>query len=155
MYLDELRNQINDIDDKIVELFVERMKVASEIAGAKAEKNLPVLDMRRENAVLQKIMEKAGEEFELYANTLYHTMFDVSKSYQAGILMQDTPLSKEIMASIETPLMEFPKKAVVACQGTEGSNAARACSRLFTMPNTMFFKSFEHVFNAVKNFMKS
>ena len=51
MYLDELRNQINDIDDKIVELFVERMKVASEIAGAKAEKNLPVLDMRRENAV--------------------------------------------------------------------------------------------------------
>lgn len=73
MYLDELRNQINDIDDKIVELFVERMKVASEIAGAKAEKNLPVLDMRRENAVLQKIMEKAGEEFELYANTLYHT----------------------------------------------------------------------------------
>ena len=32
MYLDELRNQINDIDDKIVELFVERMKVASEIA---------------------------------------------------------------------------------------------------------------------------
>ena len=105
MYLDELRNQINDIDDKIVELFVERMKVASEIAGAKAEKNLPVLDMRRENAVLQKIMEKAGEEFELYANTLYHTMFDVSKSYQAGILMQDTPLSKEIMASIETPLM--------------------------------------------------
>ena len=108
MYLDELRNQINDIDDKIVELFVERMKVASEIAGAKAEKNLPVLDMRRENAVLQKIMEKAGEEFELYANTLYRTMFDVSKSYQAGILMQETPLSKEIMASIENPIMEFP-----------------------------------------------
>ena len=151
MYLDELRNQINDIDDKIVELFVERMKVASEIAGAKAEKNLPVLDMRRENAVLQKIMEKAGEEFELYANTLYRTMFDVSKSYQAGILMQETPLSKEIMASIENPLMEFPKKAVVACQGTEGSYADRACSRLFTMPNTMFFKSFEHVFNAVES----
>lgn len=41
MYLDELRNQINDIDDKIVELFVERMKVASEIAGAKAEKICP------------------------------------------------------------------------------------------------------------------
>ena len=70
MYLDELRNQINDIDDKIVELFVERMKVASEIGGEKAEKSLPGLDKRKENAVLKKIMEKAGEEFELYANTL-------------------------------------------------------------------------------------
>ena len=47
MYLDELRNQINDIDDKIVELFVERMKVASEIAGAKAEKNLPGYAQRK------------------------------------------------------------------------------------------------------------
>lgn len=151
MHLDQLRNQINEIDDKIVELFVERMKVAAEIAEAKAENNLPVLDTRREKAVLQKVMEKAGEGFERYTNTLYHTMFDVSKSYQAGILMRDTPLSEEICKSIANPLMEFPQKAVVACQGTEGSNAERACGRLFGMPNTMFFQSFEHVFHAVES----
>ena len=86
MDLSVLRERINDIDDQMVALFVERMKVAAEIAGAKAEKNLPVLDLKREQAVLQKVMEKAGEEFEIYVNTLYQTMFDVSKSYQSGIL---------------------------------------------------------------------
>ena len=41
MDLNELRERINDIDDQMVALFVERMKVAAEIAGTKAEKNLP------------------------------------------------------------------------------------------------------------------
>ena len=150
MNLEELRKKVNNIDDQIVDLFVERMKVASGIAGAKAESNLPVLDMRRENAVLQRVMEHAGEEFELYTKTLYHTMFDVSRSYQAGLLIKDTPLSAEILKNIENPLMEFPRKAVVACQGTEGSYAERACSRLFDIPNTMFFRNFENVFHAVE-----
>lgn len=150
MNLDELRVKINDIDDKMVDLFVERMKVASEIAGAKAEKNLPVLDLKRENEVLRKVMDRAGEDFELYANTLYHTMFDVSRSYQAGLLIKETPLSEEILANIKEPRLEFPKKAVVACQGTEGSYASRACSKLFGMPNTMYFNNFENVFNAVE-----
>ena len=38
MDLSVLRERINDIDDQMVRLFVERMKVASEIASEKAEK---------------------------------------------------------------------------------------------------------------------
>lgn len=150
MQLEELRNKINEIDDQMVDLFVERMKVAAQIGGTKAENNLPVLDKRRERTVLQKVMERAGEEFELYTNTLYQTMFDVSRSYQAGLLIQETPLSEEILKNTEQPLLEFPKKAVVAVQGTEGSYAESACERLFGMPNTMFFNRFENVFHAVE-----
>ena len=47
MQLEELRNKINEIDDQMVDLFVERMKVAAQIGGTKAENNLPVLDKRR------------------------------------------------------------------------------------------------------------
>lgn len=150
MDLDALRNKINDIDDKIIALFVERMQTAAEIAGEKAEKNLPVLDLRREKAVLQRVMEQAGEEFEVYAGKLYQTMFDVSRSYQAGLLTTETPLSLAIAESIRTPRFEFPRKAVVACQGVEGSYADKACSRLFDMPSTMYFSNFESVFNAVE-----
>lgn len=150
MDLNALRDRINDIDDQIIALFVERMQTAAKIAGEKAEKNLPVLDMRREKAVLQRVMEKAGEEFEVYANKLYQTMFDISRSYQAGLLTAETPLSRAIAESIRTPRLEFPKKAVVACQGVEGSYAERACNRLFSMPSTMYFSNFESVFNAVE-----
>ena len=139
MDLNVLRERVNDIDDQMVDLFVERMQVAAEIANAKAEKNLPVLDLRREQAVLQKVMERAGEEFEIYVNKLYQTMFDVSKSYQSGILYKETELSREILKNIENPPQAFPRKAVVACQGVEGSYASRACDRLFGMPSKMYF----------------
>ena len=150
MDLSVLRERVNDIDDQMVALFVERMRVAAEIAGAKAEKNLPVLDVKREQAVLQKVMEKAGEEFEIYVNKLYQTMFDVSKSYQSGILYKETEMSAEILKNIENPPMAFPRKAVVACQGVEGSYASRAFDRLVGMPCKMFFSNFESVFNAVE-----
>lgn len=150
MELDALRERINKIDDQIVALFVERMQTAAKIAEEKAEKKLPVQDMRREKAVLQRVMEKAGEEFEVYAGKLYQTMFDISRSYQAGLLTTETPLSRAIAESIRTPRLEFPKKAVVACQGVEGSYAEKACNRLFAMPSTMYFNNFESVFNAVE-----
>lgn len=151
MDLNGIRERINAIDDQMVELFVERMQAAAEVASAKAEKNLPVLDMRREQAVLERVMEKAGEEFEIYVNKLYQTMFDISKSYQAGILTKETALSEKIMKNIANPPMEFPRKAVVACQGVEGSYAARACNRLFALPSKMYFSNFESVFNAVES----
>ena len=153
MDLSVLRERINDIDDQMVRLFVERMQVAAEIAGTKAEKNLPVLDLRREQAVLQKVMENAGEEFEIYAHKLYQTLFDVSKSYQSGILARETDLSREIQKNLEQPKFEFPRKAVVACQGVEGSFASRACDRIFGMPSKMFFSNFESVFQAVESGM--
>lgn len=151
MDLNALRNRINEIDDQMIALFVERMKIAADVAGAKAEKNLPVLDQRREQAVLERVLDKAGEEFELYANKLYQTMFDISKSYQSGILTKDTALSLQIKEAISQPKMEFPRKAIVACQGVEGSYAAKACSRLFMLPSTMYFHNFESVFNAVES----
>lgn len=150
MDLEALRLRVNEIDDEIAMLFVERMQTSAKIAEAKAEKKLPVLDQKRENQVLQRVMEQVGEEFELYIKTLYHTMFEVSRSYQAGLLTKETPLSQEILANIQEPKLEFPRKAVVACQGVEGSYAERACGKLFSMPNTMFFNSFESVFNAVE-----
>ena len=46
MDLNAVRERINAIDDQIVDLFVERMKASADVASAKAEKNLPVLDLR-------------------------------------------------------------------------------------------------------------
>ncbi|MCL2071137.1 MAG: bifunctional chorismate mutase/prephenate dehydratase [Oscillospiraceae bacterium] len=44
---------------------------------------------------------------------------------------------------------EFPKTAVVACQGTEGAYSQSACKKLFEQPIIMYFDSFDAVFNAV------
>ena len=75
--LSKLREEINSVDREMVELFKRRMTIAASVAEYKKEHNLPVLDAARERALLARISDMAGEEFDGYARTLYHTMLDV------------------------------------------------------------------------------
>ncbi len=86
MDLHTARAHINAIDTKMVELFAERMQAAAEIAAAKAEQKLPVLDTGREEQVLERVTAQAGEALAPYIRELYRTMFAVSKEYQAALL---------------------------------------------------------------------
>ena len=69
--LSEIREEINEIDKEMIELFKKRMACASSVAQYKAERGLPVLDSERERALLNKICNLAGEELDTYALTLY------------------------------------------------------------------------------------
>lgn len=46
---------------------------------------------------------------------------------------------------------EFPKRAVVACQGISGSNSEAACRAVIPEGDIMFMSSFEAVFSAVES----
>ena len=52
--LDEIREQINQIDDQMVKLFEERMKAAEKVAEYKKERSLPIKDEAREKIVIEK-----------------------------------------------------------------------------------------------------
>ena len=149
MELNETRKQIDAIDEQMTDLFCRRMELALEIAEAKKEQHLPVLNHERERKILQMISAQAGEPLDKYARLLFNTLFDVSRSYQNNYLAKPGPLANEIRKAVkETPEI-FPGKAVVACQGVSGSYSAAACEKLFTLPSPMFFNTFESVFNAV------
>lgn len=150
MDLQELRKNINDIDRELVKLFTCRMKVAAKIAQRKSENNLPVLDRRREEEVLNRVVDLAGEDMAMYTRMLYATIFDLSRSYQGALLHRETPFSRELEKSVKEMKLDFPKRAVVACQGVEGSYAQQAGRRIFSLPKMMFFRSFEGVFHAVE-----
>ena len=49
--LTQLRDQIDGIDQKLVELFKQRMAVSREVAAYKQEHGLPTLDAGRERAL--------------------------------------------------------------------------------------------------------
>lgn len=83
MSLNELRNQIDDIDEQITSLFGERMKICAKIAEYKQENDLGVRDEARERAVLDKISSLCEAELAPYAVTLYKTMFELSRDYQS------------------------------------------------------------------------
>ena len=60
MDIQELRGEIDSIDDQLIRLFVQRMAVASRIAEYKKARGLPVLDARREQEKLDAVAAKAG-----------------------------------------------------------------------------------------------
>ena len=78
----EIREQINNIDDQLVELWKERMALSWEIAEYKRENNLPIFDEQREKELLERIGDLAGEELNEYARELYQKIMSISRSYQ-------------------------------------------------------------------------
>ena len=82
MNIEELRNKIDSIDTELVKLFEERMETASLIADYKKENGLPVFDKERERKVISKVTSDVSEEFVPYTETLYNTIFELSRSYQ-------------------------------------------------------------------------
>lgn len=148
--LTNLRESINTLDDQILELFVKRMETASRVANYKRANGLRVENYAREREILARVTDRAGEGMEQYSRVLFSTLFNVSRSYQRKLVGYGGELTDEIRQSLETTPKLFPEKAVVACQGMEGSYSQQTCDKLFSLPTILYFNRFEGVFSAVE-----
>ena len=125
MDLSQYREQIDQIDDELIQLFARRMETAAQIAQWKRQAGKPVMDAGRERAKLLDVMEKCPAEFKDYAVSLYSLLFELSRSYQHRILDSSSALTEQITAAIENTDPLFPKTATVACQGEIGRASCR------------------------------
>ena len=151
--LDMLRGEIDRIDDQIVALFTERMRTAEKISAYKQKNGLPVLAPGRERALLSRVSELAGEEFADYTESLFRTIMAASRSWQNAHAGSGSKTYEAVRRALdETPEL-FPQRAMVACQGIEGAYSQIACDSIFKSPSIMYFRSFEHVFQAVESGM--
>ena len=151
MELDQLREQIDEIDDSLVSLFCQRMKIAEQIAGYKQSHHMPVYVPGREREKLMDVAQKAGPEMANYTRVLYSMLFELSRSHQSKISHKQTPLHRRIVQAIEQTPKLFPQAPCVACQGVEGAFSQIACEKIFKSPFIMYFKNFESVFSSIEN----
>ena len=150
MDLSEARAKIDEIDSQLVDLFCRRMALSRDVAAWKKEKGLPLTDPERERQKLVAVTNLAGEEFRGYTAALYSQLFDLSKAYQAQLNRGKSPLCTLMEETMEKTPQVFPEFANVACQGVEGAYSQQACEKLFSVPNILYFKSFEGVFTAIE-----
>ena len=150
MDLNELRTEIDQIDQDLVKLFTKRMEVCASIGDYKAANNLPVFVPTREREKLLDVATQAGPEMGNYTRVLYSMLFELSRSYQSRRTEERTELYREVMHAIENTPKLFPQDATVACQGVEGAYAQIACEKMFHTPFIMYFKNFEGVFSAIE-----
>ena len=77
--LEEIRLEINEIDEKLIKLFIQRMECAREVGLYKKENNIPILNADREQEILMHRYGigggKALTQREIAAN------FGISRSY--------------------------------------------------------------------------
>ena len=151
MNLEELRAEIDTIDDNLLQDFAQRMNVVGQIGLEKKSEGLPTLDPAREREKLADIVAKLPPEMEQYGYTLWSMLFEISRSYQSSLNPQPSALRKDIERAIADTQPLFPPAAAVACQGVEGAYSQLACEKLFKHPQVMYFKTFESVFSAIEN----
>ncbi|MCR5786239.1 MAG: chorismate mutase [Acholeplasmatales bacterium] len=85
--LESARLIINECDKEMIELFKKRMRAAEMVASYKKENNLPVLDLSREEAIINKNIALLNDkEFEEYYLEFFKTMLKVSKDYQTKLM---------------------------------------------------------------------
>ena len=150
MDLQELRKEIDAIDSQLVELFCRRMEISGEIADYKQQNHMPIFVPSREREKLREVGELAGPDMENYTRVLYSMLFELSRSHQRKLSMQDTPLHRDILRAIEETPRLFPQHPMVACQGVEGSYAQIACEKMIKNPFILYFRNFEGVFSAIE-----
>ena len=150
MDLQEIRTQIDGIDDELVRLFERRMALAGDVAAYKREQGLPVSDRTREREIVSRVTQGMDEQNAAYTKVLFSTLFALSRSAQDRALQGPSALTAAIRAAAENTPREFPSGATVAVQGREGAYSSFACDRLFQRPSIMYFSTFESVFQAVE-----
>lgn len=149
--LDKIREKINETDNSIAKLFEERMELSAQVAEEKRKSGGRIYNPKREREIVNRLTEGCDEKTAVYLKILYNTVFNLSRSYQAKLIYEESKTAGRIKTALSETGKLLPQSAVVACQGTEGAYSQQAAEKLFSNPGIMYFDSFRGVFNAVKS----
>ena len=150
MNINELREEIDAVDQTILQAFLRQMELAEGAAAYKHENGLPLADKARERALLHHAQTEAGE-LAPYAFELFHTLINLSKARQYQRFPQGAAIRAQVEAALAAGEEVFPRGGTVACQGIEGANSQAACDKLFPQGNIVYVKTFDAVFDAVES----
>ncbi len=83
MNLEELRNQIDQIDEEMKNLFLKRMLIAHKIGIYKEKNNLPLVDEKREKEIMNRLTKSIKDQDLLpYYESFLRYIMKLSKDYQ-------------------------------------------------------------------------
>ncbi len=83
--IEELRKDINEINTQMLDLFIKRMQVSKEVAIYKQANNLPILDRKREEDILQNVVDKTPDDLKSHALEYFKKLMELSREYQSEI----------------------------------------------------------------------
>ncbi len=88
MTLDEVRQQIDQVDNEIRRLFTERMGLADQVARIKAQTGDSIYKPEREAVILENQSKDMAPEIVSEYKALVKRIMEVSRKYQYGLTLQ-------------------------------------------------------------------
>ena len=130
MDLLELRQQLDQVDRSIVELFEKRMSICSQVAEYKIETGKAVLDREREKQKIGAVRALARDEFNAQAvEELFTQLLAMSRKLQYRILASHGMQCHDSGFSPVEKLWDGPARVVF--QGVEGAYSHAAMLQYF------------------------
>ena len=126
--LDEARAIINDVDRQMADLFVKRMRAAELVYEHKKEFGLPILDQKREDAVIERNSALVEDE--------------VLRGYYVDYLRHIMSLSRAYQYRMQSGLK-------VAYCGVEGAFAHIAAGRIFPGSDRVSYRDFRATYDSI------
>lgn len=85
--LEKCRQEIDEIDKQLIELFEKRMDVGVRVAEYKAENGLPIYNSERESQVISKNINQLKEEkYEILARRFFIGIMELSRELQGEVI---------------------------------------------------------------------
>ncbi|MBQ5602463.1 MAG: chorismate mutase, partial [Clostridia bacterium] len=126
--LEEARKIINEVDTQMAELFEKRMRAAEMVYEYKKEFGLPILDEKREDAVIERNSALVEDP--------------VIKGYYIDYLKYTMSLSRAYQYRMQSGLK-------VAYSGVEGAFAHIAAGRIFPESSRVSYSDFKAAYDSV------
>ena len=126
--LEEARKIINEVDSQMAELFVRRMQAAEMVFDYKKEMGLPILDQKREDAVVEKNSALIEDE--------------IIKGYYIDFIKNLMSVSRAYQHRMQSGLK-------VAYSGVPGAFAHIAAGRIFPDSNRISYRDFKAAYDSV------
>lgn len=128
--LEEARSGINEIDNKMAELFEKRMNLVVQVANYKKKNGMPVFDSTRESQVIERCVQYIKNiDLQPYYVQFIQDLMDISKKYQHKLL----------------------EGAKIAYSGIEGAFANIAAKKIFPDGVLIPYADFESAYASVEN----
>jgi len=127
--LQEIRVEIDRIDDQIVKLYEERMQLVSDVAEYKICTGKPVFDKAREETKLSDLAGKASGSFTRHGiRELFEQIMAMSRKKQYKLLTEHGIIREQAFTQVEQ--LDYSKARIVF-QGLEGAYSQQAMEEFF------------------------
>ena len=97
--LDEIRVEINNVDNELLRLIIKRLDLAKDVAAYKKANDIPILDRSRELWILDHITENKSPDLIVPLRETYESLFRVSRRRQSQLIDPDDTFINNVMTT--------------------------------------------------------